>query len=78
MNEHKPGDNHEYEMRCKVCGQFGTVQLNLVPQTSEPTALHVYPVGTGHDIDHGLNCWCRPYRDGREPSIIIHRPDNPA
>jgi hypothetical protein len=28
---HEPGDLHEYEMTCRVCGQPGTVQLNLVP-----------------------------------------------
>jgi hypothetical protein len=21
----------------------------------------------------GLGCWCRPYRDGIEPNVIVHR-----
>jgi hypothetical protein len=26
-------------------------------------------------VEHidGLGCWCRPYRDGIEPNLIVHR-----
>lgn len=30
---HKPGDPHEYRVQCKVCGEYGTVQLSILPQT---------------------------------------------
>lgn len=36
--------------------------------------IHVYPLfGREHDTEHGMDCWCEPYRDDKEPREIIHR-----
>jgi hypothetical protein len=35
--DHEPGEPHQYVVRCTVCGQPGTVQLSIEPQ-SEPAA----------------------------------------
>jgi hypothetical protein len=32
---HEPGDPHEYEAKCRVCGQHGMVQITLVPEKAE-------------------------------------------
>lgn len=30
--EHRPGDPHEYAIRCVVCGEAGTVRLSIEPR----------------------------------------------
>ncbi len=35
--EHAPGDHHQYELICKVCGQLGMVRIVLVPETYPTT-----------------------------------------
>jgi hypothetical protein len=30
--EHRPGDPHEYDIRCTVCGEPGVVRLTIDPQ----------------------------------------------
>lgn len=38
--------------------------------------IHVFPTyGRAHDTDHGIACWCGPERDGEEPRVIVHRPE---
>jgi len=41
---HAPGDNHQYDLTCKVCGQRGVVRI-LVDPEREPTV----PDGTLED-----------------------------
>lgn len=42
----------------------------------ETSDIHVFPCfGRKHDTDHGLACWCQPERDGEEPRVIVHRPE---
>ena len=36
---HEPGDNHEYDLTCKVCGQPGVVRLTIDPQYEQEAHL---------------------------------------
>jgi hypothetical protein len=29
---HQPGDPHQYEIACKVCGQPGTIRISVDPE----------------------------------------------
>ncbi len=29
---HEPGDNHQYEIACKVCGERGVIRLTVDPE----------------------------------------------
>jgi hypothetical protein len=33
--------------------------------------VHVYPLNQGHVLS--MECWCWPYRDPKEPRVVIHR-----
>ena len=35
------------------------------------TDLHVRPSGEYHELS--MSCWCRPYRDAKDPRMVIHR-----
>lgn len=35
---HKPGESHAYRIECEVCGQRGTVNLSIEPQTAAAPA----------------------------------------
>lgn len=34
--KHKPGDPHQYEIACVVCGERGTLRLTVDPETAAP------------------------------------------
>jgi hypothetical protein len=34
VRAHEPGDNHEYDLTCKVCGQPGVIRLTIDPETA--------------------------------------------
>lgn len=35
--------------------------------------VHLYPLwGRRHDLRHGVDCWCRPFRDHVVPAVIVH------
>ena len=71
---------HEYRMACKVCDQLGSVQLTIVPECEPEVGpdVHVWPRSEVHDTEHGLGCWCKPYRDRVDPLVVIHRREGRA
>lgn len=42
----------------------GAAPVQVVPTVEWPT-------GVPHILDD--DCWCRPYRDGERPQLLIHR-----
>ena len=34
VKQHQPGDSHEYDLTCKVCGQTGQITIAVEPQAS--------------------------------------------
>jgi len=55
IEAHEPGDNHQYEIECKVCGESGVIRLTVDPERAAPSqfemnairakdAVHVLPV----------------------------------
>jgi hypothetical protein len=49
--------------------------MNRVKHASRGTLgmseVHVYPHGEYHELS--MSCWCHPYRNPKEPRVIIHR-----
>lgn len=41
--KHQPGEAHQYDLTCRVCGQNGTVSVSVEPQYAAPT------VAPGHN-----------------------------
>ena len=37
VDEHKPGDPHQYRITCSICGERGTIRLTVDPEKSEPS-----------------------------------------
>jgi len=40
MEHLEPGESHQYELRCVICGQAGTFVVSVVPATVSVSDLH--------------------------------------
>jgi hypothetical protein len=36
-SKHQPGDPHDYDLRCKTCGEHGTIRVLVDPQNAPDT-----------------------------------------
>lgn len=37
--------------------------------------VHIYPLYGRKHVLEGVECWCQPTRDSKEPWVIVHRPE---
>lgn len=51
-----------------------TLGWDVIEQDDDPP-VQVVPTVEWNGVQHFLDddCWCKPYRDGERPSLLIHR-----